>query len=175
MGKDLISIYKNKRCYAGVATGWAIPATPTDMVVLTGVANKTIRIIGIIVEGTQTTAGINKFFLIKRSTVDTTGTFVADTAVPHDSKDLASLASFGHYTANPGALGTAVGNVRVANLLNPAPASVVPSDKIIWLFDSINAEELVLRSATEQLALNFNGAALPAGLTLNVTFIWIEE
>lgn len=169
-----ISVEKTRRAYSGVATGWVIPATPTDMVVLTGVDERVIRLIGVIIDGTQTTAGINKLFLIKRSAVDTTGTFVADTQTPQDSDDNPSLASFGHYTANPGALGAAVGNVRVGNLLCPAPAGTT-NDRIIWKFDNLNAEEVILRAATEQLALNFNGAALPTGLTLNVTFIWTEE
>lgn len=172
---DLISLWKNKRAYSAVATGWTIPATPTDLVTLNGVGNRTLRLLAVIVDGLQTTAGINKFFLIKRSTLDTGGTFVADPIVVHDSNELVSAAVFGHWTANPAALGTAIGNVRVNNLLNPAPASLVVADKLIWTFENLNAEEVTLRTATEQLALNFNGAALPAGLTLNVTFVWTEE
>ena len=159
--------------YSAVSTGWAIPATPTDMVVLQGSSTKRIRLVAVIIDGLQTTAGLNKFFLIKRSTLDTTGTFVADSIVPHKSSSPAATAVYGHYTANPGALGTLVGNIRVINVLNPAAASLA-KDRAILTFTDLAADEVMLLNINEEFALNFNGAALPPGLSLDVTFIWDE-
>lgn len=159
--------------YVGTAIAWTIPATPTDMVELKGSDSTKVRLVGVIIDGLQTTAGINKFFLIKRSTPDTGGTPVADTIVPYSSKYEAAKAVFRHYTANP-TLGDLVGNLKVNNLLCPAAASLMIADKLIWLFNILNAEQLILNNANESIVLNFNGVALPAGLSLNVTFIWSE-
>lgn len=159
--------------YSGTIATWTIPATPTDLVVLGGSASKTIRVIRVRVTGNQTTAGINVFFLIKRGAADTSGTPVAITPVPHDSNDSAVSASLNYYTANP-TINNTIGSVRTRRMLCPAPAGTT-NDEIIWDFDGINEKPVVLRGTAQQLALNFNGAALPTGMVLSVTMEWTEE
>jgi hypothetical protein len=124
---------------------------------------------------TQTTAGINNWFIIKRSAVDTAGTSVSMTSVPLDSFELAATGVPQYWTAVPGGLGTAVGTVSERLVAAPIPSS---SSTALYEFDyspMTGGKALVLRSAAEQVALNFNGAALPSGLSTICEFLWTEE
>lgn len=159
-------------------------ATPTDLVIIEGSATKTVRVISFVITTTNTAAGSQQFFLIKRSTADTTGTFVAATAVPFDSNNSASTVNrVGHFTANPGALGTAVGTIvtkRVASpVAVPATFAGIVSDAGVQLLDfssnTLLDQPITLRGVAQCLALNFNGAALVAGQTHAYYLSWIEE
>ena len=96
-----------------VSNTFTPPATPTDMITVTGSATKTIRVWSLQVCTTNTAAGSQEFRLIKRSTAYTGWTAVASTLVPLNATSAAATATVNHYTANPGALGTAVGTVNI--------------------------------------------------------------
>jgi hypothetical protein len=186
-GRDLSP--GSKATYA--ASGSFTPAaTPTDLIIIEGSSTKTLRIISFVVATTNTAAGSQQFFLIKRSAADTTGTFVAATPVPHDSNSAASSANrVGHFTANPGALGAAVGTIVTKRVASPAaiPASFagVAIDAGIEMlpsgtpsgqpFTSELPQQIALRGVAQCLAINFNGAALVAGQTHAYNIVWIEE
>jgi hypothetical protein len=159
-------------------------ATPTDLVIIEGSATKTVRILAFYIATTNTAAGSQAFSLVKRSTADTTGTFVAATAVALDSTNpAASVNRVGHFTANPGALGTTVGTIVTKRVASPAaiPASFagVVQDAgydLLATAQNSNVDQCVtLRGVTECLALNFAGAALVAGQTHAYFVLWIEE
>ena len=179
-GRDLSS--QSKATYAASGT-FTPPATPTDMVRITGSASKVVRLISMKIGTTNTAAGSQTFFLIKRSSNNTTGTFVNATPVPLDSTDAGATATVGHYTANPGGLGAAVGNVnikRVASsvLVAGSFAGVreeSQTEMIDWNSNS-NMDKLVtLRGSTQELCINFNGAAIVAGQIHTYLIIWTEE
>lgn len=165
--------------YTASSAAFSPPATPTDLATITGSATKTIYVTKVKLSCTQTTAGINAFFLVKRSGADLTGTSDDLTEVPHDSRSPAASATVLDYTANPGTLGTTVGSVHAAHVLCPAPASVSSSSGRIFDFGeptSISfAQPIVLRGITQVLAINFAGAALPTGLSVIAGFEWYEE
>lgn len=159
-------------------------ATPTDLVIIEGSSTKTVRVVNMTISTTNTAAGSQQFFLVKRSTADTTGTFVAATAVPLDSNNAASSANrVGHFTANPGALGTSVGTINTIQVASPAaiPASfagVVADAGFDILGNSDNTllnQPVTLRGVAQTLAINFNGAALVAGQTHAYRVCWMEE
>ena len=54
-----------KTSYSAATGAFTPPATPTDMFTITGSATRTIRVISIELSSTQTTAGVNTFFLVK--------------------------------------------------------------------------------------------------------------
>lgn len=162
-----------KPTYTAVAAAFTPPATPTDMVTLTGSATRTIRITRIEFTSTQTTAGVNTIFLVKRSTANSAGTSTALTAVSHDSSNSAATATALSYTANP-TLGTTVGNIRATRVLSDAITSVSP-DVQLWEFNTLTSQSIVLRGTSQVLAINFNGAALPAGLSVTAAIEWTEE
>ncbi len=166
-----------------VATNvWTPPATPTDLLTITGSATKIVKVWSIRLTTTNTAAGSQEFFLIKRSTVDTTGTAVAGTVFPLDSVSVAGTATVNHYTANPGALGTAVGTVNRVRVSSPAavPAAFVTNSDAGYellpvIRNGMAVQPVVLRGIAEQLAVNFNAAALVAGQTHGYTIVWSEE
>jgi len=159
------------------------PATPTDLLTITGSATKTVKVWSIRLTTTNTAAGSQQFFVIKRSAVDTTGTPVAGTVVPLDSNNPAGTATVNHYTANPGALGTAVGTLNTVRIASPAavPASfagVVQDagyELLPTMRNGFGVQPVTLRGIAEQLAVNFNGAALVSGQTHAYTIVWSEE
>lgn len=157
-------------------------ATPTDLVTITGSATKTVKVWSVRLTTTNTAAGSQELFLIKRSTVDTTGTPVAGAVFPVDSASAAVTATVNHYTANPGALGTAVGTVNRVRISSPAavPAAFVTNtdagyELLPLIRNGVFLQPIVLRGIAEQLAVNFNGAALVAGQTHVYTIVWSEE
>lgn len=181
-GRDLS--VQSKQTFA-VTSFFTPAATPTDLVIIEGSATKTIRIISMVIGTTNTAAGSQQFFLIKRNAADTTGTFVsAGTPVPLDSTNAAATANrVGHFTANPGALGAAAGTINIKRVASP-PA--VPAtwagvrdnaevEMIDWMANSLLDQPIVLRGVTQCLAINFNGAALVAGQTHTYKVVWIEE
>src|SRR5207245_3664087 len=178
MVKKVSDVVNQPPTFTSAPNGWTIPATPTDMVTIRNPSAKIVRILAIIINGTQTTAGINKFFLIKRSALDTGGTAVADGVIANDSSDIATVV-VEHWTANPavlGATGGGYGTIAAEILLCPAPADKV-MDRIIWIFAGFpyGSKELLLKTATEELAINFGGVALPAGLSINIEILYTEE
>lgn len=148
-------------------------ATPTDIVSIAGSATKVIKILRVALSSTQTTAGVNKWYLIKRLAANTGGTAAAATAVPLDSNNSAATATVNKITANQ-TVGTAVGTIKTISGLSPAAASVAAGEVV--LFDqALTGQPIVLRGAAEVLAVNFAGAAVPTGLSAAYNIIWTEE
>jgi len=165
------------------ASGTFTPAaTPTDLVTIYGSASKTVRLISFKITTTNTAAGSQQFLLLRRSAVNTTGTFVAANLVPADTTDTAT-ATVGHYTANPGGLGTSVGTLNIMRAASPAaiPASfagVVTNAGFDMLPDAPQAilnKMITLNANTQGIVLNFASAALVAGQTHAYQVIWTEE
>lgn len=170
--------FQSKKTFSFVSAGFTPAATPTDLCVLTGSASATIRVISVTFGGTATAAAEFPALLIKRSTANTAGTFVAGTVVAHDSNDTSVAPTVGHYTANP-TTGTTVGTVSrrwvgmpIATTAGAFPAENLTPDANATLLD----KPIVLRGTSQQLAINGNGTALPAGAAnWYCSFEWLEE
>jgi hypothetical protein len=175
-GREVSSQSKSTYMYSSGA--FTVAASATDIVTIYGSASKTVRIIGLRLNGLQTTAGQILFTVIKRSTADSGGTGVAGTAVPVDSNNAAATATVTHYTANP-TLGTGVGSVSSRYLHIPAAASTTSGD-VGDLIASINAgnwislQPITLRGTGEGAVINLGGVTVTGG-TLNANISWIEE
>lgn len=163
-----------RNTYGATVTNLTPAANATDIVTITGAANRLIRIKQIIISGTATAASNVFLFLAKRSAANTGGTSTTPTIVPHDSADNAAQAVVRAYTVNPGGLGTLVGNVH-GGRLNLAPAANGSIDRMIWQHTWMNDKGIILRSAAEVLAINNAGAAIPAGGALDIDLLWTEE
>jgi hypothetical protein len=166
-------LISSKPTYSASIISLTPPATPTDMVVISGSATKTIRVTKLELSATQTTGGTNTFFIVLRSTADSGGTSSTATNIFHDSTNSASTAVVKSYTANP-TLGTSVGTLRAIKMFTAAPGSLTTP----YVFDFTNGgidQGIVLRGTAQQLALNFNGAALPTGLNITSNIDWSEE
>jgi len=158
-------------------------ATPTDMVVISGSASKTVRVLSFVISTTNTAAGSQAFVLAKRSTADTVGTSVTPTVVPFDSNFTATAVVL-HYTANP-TTGALVGNMNIKRVASPVaiPATWagITNDAAVEMLPSVAqglsvlAQPVTLRGIAQQLVLNFAGAALVAGQTHAYCVVWTEE
>lgn len=159
--------------YSAGASNFAIATTPTDIWNITGSATKTIKIKRIRVTGTTTSGSpiSVSMTLVKRSTANTGGTRVASIVVAHDSTNSAGTASVGHYTANPTALGTLVGNIR-AHRATFNQSGITGGD-IVWDFGDINNQPIVLRGVAEQISINFNATSI-TGSNISISVTWEE-
>lgn len=147
-------------------------ATPQDVFTITGSATRAVRVIRMGLSAVQTTAGMNFWQVVKRSTANTGGTSAPVTRVPLDKLYPAATATVLQYTANPTA-GTLIGNVWSGRIAAPAPATAVGNtEKIIELSMGTFA---TLVGTADVLAWNFNGVALPAGLSLTPWVMWTEQ
>ena len=174
---DVILASPVKQTYMGTVIPFTPPATPTDMIVVTGSATRTIRILRIELSATQSTSANQNFYLIKRSTANTGGTTITVTPVAMDSTNSAVTATMVRYSANP-TLGTAIGTLSIVPLYpnsSLAGNAQVMSPLYVWNFDVNAGQAPVLRGINEQLAINFNGAALPVGLLIGCTITWTGE
>lgn len=171
-----------KATYAFARSTFAIAATPTDVAIVNGSATKTVRITRIEIDAlcTAATAAALEVQLVKRTTLNTGGTSTGSPAgVAYDSTDPAATSSVLCYTANPSGLGTSAGIVRDGKLvpvLSPYTATDFPQhDRLVWDFGNRPDKALVLNNASEGYAINLAGAAIPAGLSMGISFEVTEE
>lgn len=170
-----VSTNIGKQTYISSSAAFSPPATPTDVFTITGGIGKVTRILRVGISTIQTTAGINTWFLVKRSTANSGGTSSAITAVPCDSANGSAVSSVLSYTANP-STGTSVGNVWSGRISSPDVAAVgTQSPFTIIDFIDLFGQPLVLRGTSQVIAWNFAGAALPAGLSVIGFVQWTEE
>lgn len=167
-----------------MASGTFTPAaTPTDLVTIFGSASKTVRVLSMVISTTNTAAGSQQFFLIKRSAANSGGTPVSATLVPMDSTDTGATATVQHYTANAASLGAAAGTINTVRVATPAaiPATWagITQNAGYELIPAGNTSKLdkfpVLRGTAQGLCINFNSVALVAGQTHAYTLVWTEE
>lgn len=156
----------------------AAPFTPanntTDFFTISGSTTKTIKILKLILSATQTTAGINRFNLMRRSAANTGGTLVTVTPANADMNDPSASAALSYYTANPTALGASDGNVDIIRLVTPAVTGTI-QPFYIWDFSNSNfVKPIILSGIAQSLVLNLNGTR-PAGISIGVSVIWTEE
>lgn len=147
-------------------------ATPQDVFTLTGSATRNVSIIGAGISTQQTTAGVNAWNLLRRSTANSGGTSAAVAAVANDRTLPAATATVLQYTANPTA-GTLVGRLWSGRVSSPAPGTSGVGNVNVTL--ELGSSGTKLAGVTDVLAFNFNGAALPAGLSVTAWFAWMES
>lgn len=148
-------------------------ASPSDVFTIAGSATMTIFVKKIKVNGQ--TADTSLVQLIRRRTANTGGTSTNPTPVANDSDDQGNAtATLTAYTANPSALGTAVGTMD-AQYVTGAASSSSATDALPMMRDFgdiLYDKPITLRGATDVLAVNLNGTS---GITpIAVAVEWTE-
>lgn len=146
-------------------------ATPTDLVNLVGIAGYIGVLKQLGVFGISTTAGDMDVALIKRTALNTGGTSAAQIPAKHDSSDQAAQCPLNLYSVVPGALGAGI--VIRASTLSFQLAASLQQEPVVWDFPVARKAPRV-KLATEVLALNFNGGAVPAGGKIGWWIEWAE-
>jgi hypothetical protein len=160
--------------YGASISGLASASSATDIFTIIGSATKTIRVTRLEISGTQTTAASALVSLILRSAADTGGTSSTPTVIPYDSNSAAGTAVVRAYTANPAALGSAVGTVKNFLLFLPAPATTAVGQLVALGFGDRPAQAIVLRGVAQTLAVNLGGTTITGG-SFNINIEWTEE
>lgn len=165
------------RFYYSSASGTFTPgATPTDVFTLAGNQVTNVYVTGMGLCTLQTTEGINGWGLVKRSTANVGGTFTLLAEVPFNSKGPDANAVVARYTANP-TTGTPVGSIWAAFIDSPEAIPTETGDSFAGInlnFLQMYGSPIALLDFNEIIALNFSGAALPAGLQVQAWFSWYE-
>lgn len=154
-------------------------ATPTAFLRIKGHATKTVRIRKIVLQGIATAAGNMECVVDKNSTTGTDNASTVWTAVtkaPLDSGNAAAGATVEVLTgANQDALGTTVGKLYAGRLQLSADGSGVAIIPLTIDFGVGGQQAVVLRSATENVTVGFNGDAVPSGGKIDYFVEWTEE
>lgn len=158
--------------YSATASNFVSAATATDVFNIIGSNTKTIRIHKIRVTGSTTSGSAIKLNVrgFKRSSLNTGGTRVIATNVPHDSLNAAATANVGHYTANPSALGTSLGLVRASHI--GITQLGISGGNVEWDFAN-DGQPIILRGASEQFCVNFNSTTV-SGALISIIVEWSE-
>lgn len=168
--------YDRLPVYSACSSVFTPGATPQDVFTITGSATNNILVLRMGITTFQTTAGLNGWRITKRSTANTGGTSSARTNISWVSTQPAPTATVLQYTANPTA-GTLVGDLFIFSLQSPditGGNAGVPSLEG-FNFETLTGNPIALLSVNEVLAFNFNGAALPAGLSVSAFVQWAES
>lgn len=167
---------KNVATYSA-ATPHFVPVTAaTDMCEIFGSASKIIEITSIQIASNQTSAGTNQFWFVKRSSANSGGAYKIVTPVPFDSGFGAATASVKYYTGatNP-TVGSSAGTLFIQRVLSGISTSILNPMVEVLRPENTLQRPIVLRGAGQGVAVNFNGATIPSGLTVSCQFIWIER
>ncbi len=173
---------QSKATYAAAAT-FTPPATPSDLITISGSATKNVRVMSIFFTTTTTAAGSIQLFLAKRSSNTTGGAFVAIPGVPFDSLDAAATANVGHWITSVPTEGTLVGNTNIIRLATPVAIPVTwagivedaGKELLPWMSNSLLDKPITLRGVTQVLAVHFSRQALVPGQTHAWRVVWIED
>ena len=161
--------------YTATTSPFTLASAATDILTITGSATKTVRVQYLALNASQTTEGLNVWSLVRRSTANSGGTSTPLTIIQKNSLEPVPTATVLLYSANP-TLGTLVGTIRKDTLSAPSLLSVLSDAIYDWLLIKFSGDEgAVLNGTSECLAINFNGAAIPAGLTCSFTIEWDES
>ena len=176
-GAQLMSVNFDKYfTYMAASSAFTPGATPQDVFTITGNATTNVYVLKMGISTIQTTEGVNAWYLAKRSTANSGGTPATVTPVPVQSGNFAAGATVKQYTANPTA-GTLIANLWAGWLNSPkaATAGVGGLQGIELDFESMLGQPIALLSTAEVLSWNFNGAALPSGLSVLAWALWAES
>jgi hypothetical protein len=170
-----------ENCYPIYSVGLNVdPASAaTDVFVISPASTAILGIRRIILSGTiATTAADQLVKLIRRITLDTSGTATVPTGVPRDSGFSAATAVMALYTANP-TLGTVHssgaatpdGNMAIRRMAaSVAGGTAIPSSVDFDFRDS----PIILRATTSQLAINLLGTSQNL-VNLDIYVEWDER
>lgn len=166
--------YDKYSTYIACSSAFTPGATPQDVITLSGNATTNVYVLKMGLSTSQTTEGLNAWYIAKRSTANSGGTSAGLTEVPLRSTQSTAASAVLQYTANPTA-GTLVGNVWTGFLTaGEAAIAAAGSDNMVVDFESELGQPIALLSADEVIAWNFGGAALPTGLSVLGWIMWCE-
>ncbi len=167
--------YDKLNTYMAASGAFSPGAAPQDVFTISGSATANIYVLRMGISSVQTTAGINDWYIAKRSTANSGGVAVASTAVSFQSGQSDATASIASYTTTPSSDGSLIGYVWSGWASAPAPATTTEDvSTFIINFETAIGGPIALLSAADSLGFNFLGNALPTGLSVSAWVLWVE-
>lgn len=163
-----VSLDGAEATYTASILGLVPASLSTDIFEISGSATKTIKVRRIRVTGTRTTSASHDTILLKRSTLNSGGTFTNPIMVRHDTNNNLATAAVKAYTANP-TLGTLIGNLSADKQFLNTP-NTGSSDVRDYVLTESGAQPIFLRGINESVSINLNGVTMNGG---NMD-IWVE-
>lgn len=164
--------------YAVSGTAVTPAAAATDIAVLNGSATRTVRLTRCQIQG-KANAGLGNYqipiALIRRNTADSGGTCTAPQPIGYDTASptaTSATATFMACTGNP-TVGLAAGTIA-EGLLGVTPAISGVAAALTFDFGTRNTQSVVLRGVAQGLAINMEGATIPAGTAVTYWCEWTE-
>ena len=152
--------------------------TPTDWIVLRGSATKLLKVVRIEFSGAATAATAGIVFTIRKHTIaNTAGTSTTPALLQMDSTDPAPTGTIRLYSVAPtiDASAQVWKTVRTTLAVLAQTASNVIPDRFVWDYNDAAYEPLILRGVAQECAINFAGAAIPAGGVYDYSITFSEE
>jgi hypothetical protein len=158
-----------KPTYRWCITAATPVATPQDVFQIKGSSTTTVRIKSISLYGFSTAANSTYVILVRRTSVGTgIGNTVFNPFTPgkHDINDPAPTANVVFLSnSNPSTAGASAGALDIG-ILPTGPTSQTP---LTFNYARGADKALILRGNSDIIAVNLNGATLPAGFTITMT------
>jgi hypothetical protein len=169
--------YDKAFTYRAASAAFTPGALPEDVFTISGNATTNVYVLQMGLSTTQTTAGTNPWFIKKRSTANTGGVAVTETAVPVQSGNPAATTTVQHYTTTPTGVGTIVGSIWNGWLDSAKidTAGVTGLEGVVVNFESMLGQPIALLSTAEVLSWSFNAGTLPSGLSVLAWVLWAEQ
>ena len=142
-----------------------------DIFCIYGSATKTIAISRVHITATATSAIVVNEAVIKRSSVASGGTPVAETAVPLDSNNIAATATVTGYTVSP-TPGTTVGTVVAHKLAIGVQGNTAAASEAAHDFGYLSDQPIILHGVAQGLCVNSSAAGAGASWAVNIR--WTE-
>ena len=134
----------------------------TDVCAIYGSATKNIRVRRIIVSGTMTAIETLPVSIVKRSTASL-GNGTQPAEIPYDASNAANTGYVETWAANPGTLGTLIGTLADIFVTFPGTTTSVGNGATTFTFGQLG-QPLVLRTASQNVAVNFGNNVINTGL-----------
>jgi hypothetical protein len=157
-----------------VPSSAVIALAATDVWCGEGVAGKAIYVSGIAVHGHAAANAFGDVLLTKRSTLNAGGTSTVAAGIPHLSTSPAGSLIVRSYTANPAALGTAIGVAEKHDVFFPIVTTTSGANVAWFGTPAFGGAPYVLRSASEALCLSIPAGSPLIGGTIEVDVLWQE-
>jgi hypothetical protein len=148
--------------YINSIASFAAAASPTDVVILKGVAGVVFELISWKIAYTASSGATNFYAdLVRRSAAATGGTSATVTGYPLDTSQVTPALVMTRYTASP-TVGTAVGILYTGRVL----ADVTPGMQDFYTAPGIPPEGIRIRGASDYITLNLGGVTVPGSSPL---------
>jgi hypothetical protein len=173
-GAAKVDISGSVPTYSGGIINFTPQATPADFFTLTGNPLVIAALRRVEVWIGATAAASMELQLVFNSLPNLGGTSAVPVSMPVDPNAIASSCALAAYSVAPTTAGTQVGMLACGRANGPITNGAGGSTPLFWEWSAANDQAPKLRNANQQIALNGNGAALPAGIKFSIRFTWTE-